>query len=92
MTCSILPRLIELSQALPESRVEYNSGKLPISQDPNSHTAQWACRSAIRSRGSKNAIRGWCSRTSNSISEYAELLDELPRRDSALFQIASRAE
>ncbi len=30
-----LPRLIELSQALPESRVEYNSGNLPISQDPH---------------------------------------------------------
>ena len=29
-----LPRLIELAQALPESRVEYNSGKLPVSQDP----------------------------------------------------------
>ena len=31
-----LPRLIELSKALPESRVEYNSGKLPVSQDPSS--------------------------------------------------------
>ncbi len=31
-----LPRLIELSQALPEHRVEYNSGKLPVSQDPSS--------------------------------------------------------
>jgi hypothetical protein len=31
-----LERLIELSQALPESRVEYNSGAIPISQDPNS--------------------------------------------------------
>ncbi len=30
-----LPRLIELSQALPEGRVEYNSGKLPVSQDPH---------------------------------------------------------
>lgn len=29
-----LPRLIELSQKLPEHRVEYNSGKLPVSQDP----------------------------------------------------------
>jgi len=31
-----LPRLIELSKSLPESRVEYNSGKLPVSQDPTS--------------------------------------------------------
>lgn len=29
-----LPRLIELSQALPQHRVEYNSGKLPLNQDP----------------------------------------------------------
>ena len=31
-----LPRLVELSQRLPESRVEYNSGNLPITQDPKS--------------------------------------------------------
>jgi len=31
-----LPRLIELSQRLPERKVEYNSGELPVSQDPNS--------------------------------------------------------
>lgn len=30
-----LPRLIELAQALPESHVEYNSGDVPISQDPD---------------------------------------------------------
>lgn len=30
-----LPRLIELSQTLPESQVEYNSGDVPISQDPS---------------------------------------------------------
>jgi hypothetical protein len=29
-----LPRLIELSQKLPERKVEYNSGNLPVSQDP----------------------------------------------------------
>lgn len=29
-----LPRLIELSQALPEANVEYNAGDVPISQDP----------------------------------------------------------
>ena len=29
-----LPRLIELAQALPADRVEYNSGKIPVSQDP----------------------------------------------------------
>jgi len=31
-----LPRLIELAQQLPASRVEYNAGNLPISQDPTS--------------------------------------------------------
>ena len=31
-----LPRLIELSQRLPERKVEYNSGELPVSQDPHS--------------------------------------------------------
>jgi hypothetical protein len=31
-----LPRLVELAQRLPESRVEYNSGNLPVSQDPTS--------------------------------------------------------
>jgi len=31
-----LPRLIELSQVLPERKVEYNSGELPVSQDPKS--------------------------------------------------------
>ncbi|HYV36017.1 MAG TPA: cupin-like domain-containing protein [Gemmataceae bacterium] len=30
-----LPRLIELSQKLPEKHVEYNGGKLPVSLDPN---------------------------------------------------------
>jgi hypothetical protein len=30
-----LPRLIELSQALPESSVEYNAGTVGINQDPN---------------------------------------------------------
>ncbi len=29
-----LPRLIELAQALPADRVEYNFGKIPVSQDP----------------------------------------------------------
>lgn len=29
-----LPRLIALSQTLPDDQVEYNSGKLPVSQDP----------------------------------------------------------
>lgn len=29
-----LPRLIELSQKLPQRKVEYNSGELPVSQDP----------------------------------------------------------
>jgi len=29
-----LPRLIELAQKLPERKVEYNSGELPVSQDP----------------------------------------------------------
>jgi hypothetical protein len=29
-----LPRLIQLAQQLPQSRVEYNAGNLPISQDP----------------------------------------------------------
>ncbi len=31
-----LGRLIELSQFLPEKSVEYNSGEVPVSQDPNS--------------------------------------------------------
>ena len=31
-----LGRLIELSQFLPEESVEYNSGEVPVSQDPNS--------------------------------------------------------
>lgn len=30
-----LPRLMELAQSLPENRVEYNAGDLPVSQDPN---------------------------------------------------------
>lgn len=30
-----LPRLIELAQALPAHRVEYNAGELPVSQDPD---------------------------------------------------------
>lgn len=30
-----LSRLVELSQFLPERSVEYNSGELPVSQDPN---------------------------------------------------------
>lgn len=30
-----LPRLIELAQRLPESRVEYNPGNLPVSHDPS---------------------------------------------------------
>jgi hypothetical protein len=30
-----LERLIELSQFLPETSVEYNSGEVPVSQDPN---------------------------------------------------------
>ncbi len=29
-----LPRLVELAQTLPEDRVEYNSGTIPVSQDP----------------------------------------------------------
>lgn len=29
-----LPRLIELAQKLPQRKVEYNSGELPVSQDP----------------------------------------------------------
>jgi hypothetical protein len=29
-----LPRLVELAQALPAESVEYNSGKIPVSQDP----------------------------------------------------------
>lgn len=32
----MLPRLIQLAQRLPQSRVEYNAGNLPISQDPAS--------------------------------------------------------
>ncbi len=31
-----LPRLIELARRLPESRVEYNAGDIPVSQDPDS--------------------------------------------------------
>lgn len=31
-----LPRLIELAQRLPEGRVEYNAGSLPVSQNPSS--------------------------------------------------------
>jgi hypothetical protein len=31
-----LPRLIELAGRLPESRVEYNAGDIPVSQDPGS--------------------------------------------------------
>jgi hypothetical protein len=31
-----LPRLIELAQRLPQSRVEYNAGNLPVSVDPKS--------------------------------------------------------
>jgi hypothetical protein len=30
-----LPRLIELAQTLPADRVEYNSGNIPVSQDPS---------------------------------------------------------
>jgi hypothetical protein len=30
-----LPRLIELAQKLPQRKVEYNSGNLPVSQDPS---------------------------------------------------------
>ncbi len=30
-----LERLVELSQSLPKDRVEYNSGKVPVSQDPD---------------------------------------------------------
>ena len=29
-----LPRLVQLAQALPAERVEYNSGKIPVNQDP----------------------------------------------------------
>jgi hypothetical protein len=70
-----LPRLIELSQSLPDSRVEYNSGKLPISQDPKATPRNGLSVSDTIARIEE--CNSWMVLKNVELDpSYAELLDE----------------
>jgi hypothetical protein len=55
-----LPRIAQLASELPRDLIEYNSGKVAISQDPDAYLRSIS----IRSRwcgASKPPAHGWCS-------------------------------
>ena len=71
-----LPRIAQLAAELPRDLIEYNSGKVAISQDPDAIPVRRSRSGRDRASKSRPPAPGWCSSASRTRRNTAQVLED----------------